>query len=179
MSRIGSISESAATGEVAQIYSAIKNKLGRLPNVFLLMGNSAAVLNAYLALEQALSSTSLDIKLREQIALAVGQINGCQYCLAAHTAIGRNVGLTDKEIIDSRRGESTDPKIQAILSFVRQSVENRGWASDECVAALKSAGLNDTEIAEIVLVISASMFTNYFNHTADPVIDFPAVQELG
>jgi uncharacterized peroxidase-related enzyme len=178
MSRVQLIAETEATGEVSELYKRIKSKHGYVPNIFKAMGNSAAVLNGYLSLSEALQKTSLSDLTREKIALAVGEMNRCRYCLSAHSAAAASIGLNDEQIVSARQGDDTDPKVQAILSFVRKSVENRGWVPDGQLDQLKQAGVSEQELVEIVLSLAMNMFTNYFNHITSPEIDFPQAKEL-
>jgi len=142
------------------------------------MANSPAVLQGYLDFSQALSKGNLSAKLREQVALAVSEVNDCQYCLAAHSAIGRSVGLSEEAIGDSRRGESPDPKEATVLAFVRKIVENRGWVSDEDVAKLRKVGFSHGDVVELIANASLTVFTNYFNHVAETEVDFPTASNL-
>lgn len=142
------------------------------------MANSPAVLEGYLGLSGAFGKGSLSAKNREQIALAVGQANHCDYCLAAHSAIGRMVGLTPDQILDSRRGTAIDPKADAVIRFARKLVDERGRVSDADVAEVRAAGLNDGAIAEVVANVALNIFTNYFNHVAETDIDFPEVEPI-
>jgi uncharacterized peroxidase-related enzyme len=142
------------------------------------MANSPAVLQGYLDFSNALSKGTLSPKFREQIALAVSEINGCQYCLAAHSAIGRSVGLSEEAIEDSRRGESPDTKEATALNFARNVVVNRGWVTDEEVTKLRKVGFTEGDIAELIANIALISFTNYFNHVAETEVDFPAVSKL-
>jgi len=142
------------------------------------MANSPAVLQGYLDFSQALSKGNLSSKFREQIALAVSEVNDCQYCLAAHSAIGRSVGLSEEAIEDSRKAESTDPKEATVLALTRKIVENRGWVEDEDVAKLRKLGYSQGDIVELIANISLTLFTNYFNHVAKTEVDFPAVSKL-
>jgi AhpD family alkylhydroperoxidase len=111
----------------------------------------------------ALAGGSLPPKLREEIALAVGELNGCQYCVSAHTAIGKLTGLTDDEIEDAREGRSHSPKVAAALEFTRLLVANRGRVTDANFEAVRKAGLGDGEIAEIITQTALNIFMNYFN----------------
>lgn len=178
MSRINAVTSEKASSKVKDIYHQLESKLGRVPNIFLNMGNSEAVLSGYLGLSDAANQTSLNPKLREQIALIVGQTNNCNYCLSAHTAIAKGLGLQEKDIMQARHGQAQDAKSQAILKFSKVVVENRGNVSNQDVANLKAAGVSDKELAEIMLVITVNLFTNYFNHVTDPKIDFPVAPEL-
>lgn len=178
MSRIHQINPKEATGKPKELLDAVKAKLGLVPNITRAMANSPAVLEGYLGLSGALSKGDLSAKNREQIALAVGQANQCDYCLAAHTAVGKMVGLTPDQILDSRRGTAIDPKADALIRFARKVVDDRGHVSDDDMAAVRAAGLDDAAIAEVVANVALNIFTNYFNHVADTDIDFPKVEPI-
>ena len=178
MSRIHQINPQAATGKAKELLDAVQGKLGLVPNMTRAMANSPAVLDGYLSLSGALSKGALSAKSREQIALAVAQANECEYCLAAHSAIGKMVGLSVDQILDSRRGASVDPKTDAIIQFARQVVDQRGLVSDANIAQVRAAGLDDGAIAEIVANVALNIFTNYFNHVAETEIDFPRAEAL-
>ncbi len=178
MTRIQSVTKEKAPKPVQEIYSVIEKKMGKVPNIFLNMGNSAAVLKGYLGLSEAASQTSLPTQLREKIALAVGQANHCNYCLSAHTAIAQHEKIADQDILLARKGQANDKKTQAILSFAKLVTEKRGNVNEYDVAALKKEGVSDGELVEIILVIALNMFTNYFNHITDPKIDFPLAPNL-
>jgi len=177
MTRIAPVTPENTTPETAAILAQVKKKMGTVPNLVSTMANSAATANAYLGFSGALSGT-LTPKLRERLALVTGQANDCGYCLAAHTLIGKGAGLSDDEIIAAREGTAGDPADAAAVAFAKQVVEKRGRVSDQDVQALKSAGYSDGEITEIVANVALNLFTNYFNHVTDPVIDFPVAPEL-
>ena len=153
-------------------------KLGMVPNLLRTMGNSPAVLESYLSFSGALAGASLSAADRERIALAVGEANGCEYCLAAHTAIGKSVGLDDESVVESRQGRSDDPRTAAILALSNELVEKRGWASDAALERVREVGLGDAEIAEVVATVALNTFTNYFNHVAGTEVDFPKATPL-
>jgi uncharacterized peroxidase-related enzyme len=178
MSRIHQIAPDSATGKAKELLDAVKGKLGLVPNITRAMANSPAVLEGYLGLNGALGKGSLSAKNREQIAMAVGQANQCDYCLAAHSAIGKMVGLTSDQILDSRRGTAIDPKSDAVIRFARKLVDERGRVSDADVAEVRAAGLDDGAIAEVVANVALNIFTNYFNHVAETDIDFPKVEPI-
>ena len=178
MSRIHQIAPDSATGKAKELLDAVKGKLGLVPNITRAMANSPAALEGYLGLSGALGKGSLSAKNREQIALAVGQANQCDYCLAGHSAIGKMVGLTSDQILDSRRGTAIDPKSDAVIRFARKLVDERGRVSDADVAEVRAAGLDDGGIAEVVANVALNIFTNYFNHVAETDIDFPKVEPI-
>jgi uncharacterized peroxidase-related enzyme len=179
MSRIQSVNPANATGKAKDLLDAVQSKLGLVPNMTKAMASSPSVLDGYLALSGSLSKGSLSAKTREQIALTVAETNECGYCLAAHSAIGKMVGLSDEQILDSRRGTAVDAKSEAIIRFARQVVEAQGHVSDEDLTKVRAAGIDDGGIAEIVANVALNIFTNYFNHVAETEIDFPKVETLG
>ena len=148
---------------------------GKLFNIFRGMANSPAVLDAYLKMSGALGVGKLSAKTREAIALAVGQANRCDYCLAAHTAIGGMSGMDAAAIKDARLGRSSDAKTQAAVTLARTLVEKRGNVTDADVSAARSAGLDDGEIAEVAANVALNLFTNYFNLLNQTEVDFPKV----
>jgi len=176
MSRIPPVDHAAASGEAKDLLDGVKGAFGVVPNIFATMVQSPKVLEGFLALNTALGQGQLSAQLREQIALTVAGVNGCDYCASAHTAIGKGAGLGEQDLADSLRGRSGEAKTQAALTFVATVVSQRGRVSDAEVQALRAAGYTDGEIIEIVTHIGVNLFTNYFNHIVDTEIDFPAVQ---
>jgi uncharacterized peroxidase-related enzyme len=175
MSRLKTIQTEEATGKAKDLLEAVQAKLKITPNMTRVMANSPAVLEGYLSFSGALAGGSLNPKLREQLALEVGEQNQCQYCVSAHTAIGKMVGLSDGEIESARDAQSSSPKSTAALLFARQIVEKRGKATEADVNAVRAAGFTDGEIAEIVAQVALNIFTNYFNNTAGVEVDFPMI----
>lgn len=178
MSRVETLAKDKAAPAVQELYKIIEKKMGRVPNLMQTMGHSPAVLKGYLALSEAVNQTSLNPKLREEIAIIVGQTNQCNYCLSAHSAIAKAAGISDQEIMDARKAHSNDSKTQAILTFAKIVVEKKGAVNDQDVADLKANGVNEAELTEIIMTIALNMFTNYFNHITDPKIDFPVAAKL-
>ncbi len=178
MTRLQAIEPGNATGKAKELLDAVHAKLGMVPNMTRAMANAPAVLDAYLGFSGALSKGTLPAKLREQIALAISERNGCNYCLSAHSTIGKMVGLSQEQILDSRRGTAIDSKTDAVLRFAVQLVDNQGRINDQDVATLRRVGCDDASIAEIVAHVALNIFTNYFNNVAEPVIDFPNAAPL-
>lgn len=178
MSRLNQITPESASGKTKELLDAVKGKLGLVPNMTRAMANSPAVLDGYLQLSGALTKGTLPAKTRELLALAVGQANGCDYCLAAHTALGRMAGLTADQIRDGRLGGAVDPKTDALIRFARKVVESHGRVGDRDLTEVREAGFDDGAIAEVVAHVALNLFTNYFNHVADTDIDFPAAPPL-
>lgn len=173
--RLTAIDPQQATSKTKELLDAIQAKLGMTPNMMRTMANSPAALEGYLNFSGALGHGMLPAKLREEIALAVGEANGCEYCVSAHTAIGGMVGLQADEIAAARQSSSTDGKQDAALKFARSLSTKRGEVSDAEVKAVKDAGYTEGEIAEIVAHVALNVFTNYFNIAAQTEVDFPKV----
>jgi len=178
MSRIPPIDSEDLSDSSRALVEQVQSKWGWVPNLIQTLAHSPAALDAYLSLSGALARGGLSSELREQIALAVAEANQCDYCLAAHQAIGKSVGLSDEEIVDGRRGESPDRRTDAALRFARLVVQKRGWIDDEDIRRLRDAGFGNAQIVEIVAHVGLNLFTNYFNHVAGTEVDFPVASAL-
>jgi uncharacterized peroxidase-related enzyme len=173
MERITPINLQAAEGRVKELFDAIKAKLGIVLNMTRAMAVAPPVLEAYVGFVGALSNGVLPAQVREQLALDVGEANRCDYCVSAHSVLGKGAGLTEEEVCDSRRGASADPKANVLLRFARKVLEKKGKIEDADIAAVRKAGYGDAEIAEVVAHVGLNVFTNYFNHVAGTILDFP------
>jgi uncharacterized peroxidase-related enzyme len=178
VSRFKAIAPELASGKVKDLLEAVNANLGLVPNMMRAMANAPAVLDGYLRLSGSLGQGALSAKAREQIALAVAQANGCGYCLAAHSAIGKMVGLTADQVRDSRLGTAVDPRADALIRFARKVVDARGRVSDADLDDLRAAGFDDGAVAEVVANVALNIFTNYFNHVAGTDVDFPQAPAL-
>jgi uncharacterized peroxidase-related enzyme len=158
------------------ILDAVHKQLGVVPNLFRLIAASPAVLQGFAANNGALGKT-LDVKTRERIALAVAQVNGCDYCLSAHTYLGLNLAkISPEEVALNRKGESGDAKADAAVRFAAKVVRERGHVTDADIKAVRDAGFADSQIVEIVAVTAENVFTNLLNEVAGTDIDFPVVR---
>lgn len=176
MQRINAVDSDRSNGKVKELLDDVRSKFGMTPQMTTTMAQSPAVLEAYLNFHDALGRGELKAGLREQIALLSAEINRCGYCAAAHTAIGKLVGLSDDAILNARLGRSDDARTNVALNFVRNVIVNRAEVSDADVEALRDAGFSDGEIGEIVANVAINIFTNYFNTIAETEIDFPEVE---
>jgi uncharacterized peroxidase-related enzyme len=173
--RIAPVEPSQATGQAKELLAAVQAKLGLTPNLMKTLAHSPAALEGYLSLNGALAKGQLPAKVREQLALAVAQENGCEYCVSAHTLLGRNAGLKPEQIIAARKGQSEEAKSSAELELAGQILRSRGNLTDSQLAAARQAGVSDGEIAEIVAHVALNVLTNYFNVLARTEVDFPPV----
>lgn len=180
MSRLPTPSSIEASPAASQPFlHAVDKQLGSVPNLFRLAANSPAALEGYLAMSGALAKGALPAPTRERIALAVAEINGCNYCLAAHAYLGKNLArLDDAEIAANRAGTSNDPKAGAAVRFAAQVARARGHVGDAELQAVLAAGYSDAQVIEIVMHVALNTWTNYLNEVAATDIDFPEVAAL-
>ena len=158
------------------LLAAVKKQLGVVPNLMKLIGHSPAALDGYLSLNGALNKGKLDTKLRERIALAIAEYNGCDYCLSVHDYLGRNVAkLSGEEIDAARDGHSGDSRADAALRFARRVAETRGHVTDGDLATLRLAGFDEASVIEIIVTVALNVLTNYVNNAALTDVDFPVV----
>ncbi len=177
MSRLLTPPSIEASPEAARpMLEAVQKQLGVTPNMFRLVANSPAALEGFLGLNGALGKGTIDARTRERIALAVAEINGCTYCLSAHTYLGKNLAkLDDAEMAANREGGSNDPKAAAAVRFAANITRERGHVSEADVQAVKAAGYNDGQVIEIVLLVALNTLTNYVNEVSKTEVDFPVV----
>lgn len=175
MSRI-KIPAREETPEASQpVLDKVEKTLGFVPNLQRLMSISPATLTGWAALMGSLSTT-LDVKTRDGIALAVSEADGCNYCLAAHAYIAHNLAKIDTdEIAINREGKSADPKRQAAIQFAKRLIETAGKVSDEEFESVRKAGWSDANILEMIALTAQFLLTNFVNNAVQTPIDFPAV----
>ncbi len=175
MARVAVIDPQSATGEAKALLDAVESSLGMVPNFVRVLANSPAALGAFLGLHGIASAGALDPLTRERIALAVAEQNACQYCVSAHTAIGRKAGLDGAEMLANRQGRSSDVKAAASLNFASALVEHTGQVTAAEVEAVRAAGHSDAEIVEIIAHVAMNIFTNLLGKATQVEIDFPKV----
>jgi uncharacterized peroxidase-related enzyme len=176
MSRLTPMQTNWATSELKRSFMNSDLKLDQPPRFLQLMANSPASLRAYIRADAALVRGQLTPRQREQVALAVAEINGSSYSLSAHYDAGKSLGLTHKEMQSARNATAADPKAETMLRFTRSVVLQRGEISDEDFQTMRKAGFSDAQIVEIVANIALNIFSNYFNSVAKTEVDFPLLQ---
>jgi uncharacterized peroxidase-related enzyme len=178
MTRITPIDPTAATGRAKDLLAAVKAKMGAVPNLTRVMAASPAVLEGYLGLSGALGGGALPAQVKEQLALTVGEANGCEYCVSAHSFLGKKAGLSPEAVLDARRGSAADAGPNALVRFARTVLDRRGNVSDADVQAVRDAGYGDAELAEVVAHVALNVFTNFLNNVARTPVDFPKAEPL-
>ncbi len=175
MSRIQVISNDIASTEQQALFDAIKAELGVVPNFLRIFANSPVALSSFLGLYGVAKQGSLDLATRERIALAIAQQNSCEYCLSAHTTLGKNAGLSADEISANRAGSSQDAKAAVAVRLARSLMENLGEITTAELIEARNAGFSESDIVEIITHVGLNMLTNMIGKASRVEIDFPKV----
>ncbi|TWT89646.1 Carboxymuconolactone decarboxylase family protein [Pseudobythopirellula maris] len=179
MSRLPQVATDQATKQQAELFELVKSKLGRVPNLFRALANSPAALRGYLEFSGAIGAgEGLSAQQREIVALTVGEANGCEYCLAAHSTIGKMVGLSPEAIEAARQSDGFDDASRAVARFAKSVLESRGRVSDAELDAFRDAGFGDDGVVEVVAHVALNVYTNFFNNLVETDVDFPAAAPL-
>ena len=159
------------------IFDNLKTMLGFVPNLYATFAHSTTALGTYLTLQNAKSS--LSSKQREVINLVVSQVNACEYCLAAHTAVGKMVGFSDQQILEIRSGRATfDARLDALAQFVHAVADKRGHVGSAATDAFLAAGWTEGHLVDVMMVIGDKIISNYLHSTTRIPVDFPAAVPL-
>lgn len=179
MSRINTVTAEQASNEQQALFDAIQNQLGMVPNFLRVFANSPSALKAFLGLHTIAGEGALDEATRERIALALAEQNACQYCVSAHSAIGRKTGLNGDEIEANRAGTSQDAKAAVAVKFAKSLSENTGEVTTSELLEVRNAGYSDAEIVEIITHVGMNLLTNILGKASQVEIDFPKVELKG
>ncbi|GHE60483.1 MULTISPECIES: carboxymuconolactone decarboxylase family protein [Roseivirga] len=164
--------------ESQQLFDALEKKLGMVPNLYASIGYSGNALASYLTFQDAQAQGTFNAKQREAVNLVVSQVNGCTYCQAAHTTLGKMNGFTEEETIALRQGRSSDAKLNAIVGLAKSLVENRGRASEDKVEEFLAQGYDQAALVDLVALVASKTLANYVHNLFDFAIDFPEAQPL-
>jgi len=159
------------------IFDNLKQKFGFVPNLYATFALSQSALNTYLALQNGKSS--IGDKARNVIHLVVSQVNGCTYCLAAHTAVGKMLGFSDAQVLEIRRGSASwDGRLDALARLTRNIATERGHADSALVDAFFAAGWTQENLVDAIVVVGDKIISNYLHSTTRVPTDFPAAPAL-
>ena len=176
MTTINPIQPETATGDAKDLLDQVRKSLGLVPEMTKVMATSPALLKGYLALSGAVATGSIPAAVRERLAIATAQLNGCEYCLSAHTYIGANIAKVDAAELDSaRHARSTDLHVEALLKLSNAISADAGRVDEAVIVQARAAGVTDAEIGELVANIALNVLTNYFNTLAEVENDWPVV----
>ncbi|HCS64202.1 MAG TPA: peroxidase [Cellvibrio sp.] len=175
MSRINTVTFETANDEQKSLLTAIQGQLGMVPNFLKIFANSPSALRAFLGLHSIANEGSLDPQTRERIALAVAQENSCEYCVSAHTAIGRKAGLSGAEMEANRAGTSQDAKAAVAVKLARALIEHQGDITTADLVEARSVGYTDADIVEIITHVGMTLLTTILGKASRVEIDFPKI----
>ena len=176
MSRIPAIDPNSAPAAVKTLLEGVQKGMGVTPNLFRVAAQSPAALDPLVAFFGATGRGGFDARTREAIALAASEANACDYCLSAHSALGKRSGLTEDALAQARLGKSDDARVAALLRLTRAIVDRRGHVGEAAIDDARNSGLSDADIVEVVANVALTTFTNYLNEVAGTDIDFPVVR---
>lgn len=178
MARLKAVSTEQASGRVRELFDGLKKSIGAVPNIYRGVASSPAALDALLGIGAKLKEGTLTAAETEAVKLVVAQTYRCNYCLAAHTMVGRNAGLSEEDTLAIRRGVIAQPKLSALVRFVSGAVQPSGRISDDDLRAIRAAGFDDAQITEILMALAQTVFTTLFNRVNQTELDLPPAPAL-
>ncbi|MEZ5018460.1 MAG: carboxymuconolactone decarboxylase family protein [Flavipsychrobacter sp.] len=166
------------TPEAQAIFDNLEKGLGMVPNLYAYIGNSANALGSYLQFSQAQAKGTFSSKEREAIFLAVSQENGCEYCQAAHTYLGKANGFSEEETIAIRVGNHGDKKIDIITRLAADIQHTKGYPSRELLEDFFALGYSHTALVDLIALVADKVFMNYIHNITKVPVDFPSAPVL-
>lgn len=154
------------------LLKGVNQRLGFVPNLYGAMANAPAVLGGFLGISDAFSKTSLSAREQQLVLIAASTVNGCGYCVAAHSTVAQMVKL-DPALLAAVREQRPlpDARLDALVRFTRLVVAERGWAPEEAIQDFLGAGWTQAQVAEVVLGVAMKTLSNYFNHINQTEVD--------
>jgi len=178
MTRTAILSRDRAPVDSQATLDGFEKFFGFVPNLLAVMAQSPHPLAGFKGLQIPLEKT-LDAGMRERIALAVCEVNGCEYSIRAHSYIGARFSKLDAaELQTSRYGKSSDPKTGAAVQFAKKVTETRGKVRDADLQVVCDTGWTDAQIIEIIARGVQFLYTNFVNNVFRTEIDFPAPETI-
>ena len=173
------IDPKTASGETKEAFDEVTAQFGSVINLFKVAGNAPNVLKGILSLNKETgTSTELDSKLTEQVAMLTSALNRCDYCVNVHMKVGEAAGLSREDMLLSMEGKANDAAAQALLDFTDEVIRNRGQASEKTIEKVRDAGFSDKALIETIGIIGVYTTLQYIRHVANPDHDFPIVTEF-
>jgi uncharacterized peroxidase-related enzyme len=176
MAALREVDPAQATGQTKALFEQLERALGRVPAMVRVMAHSPSILDTYLHFNHALEQTTLSAKTRALIAVAIAEINGCDYTLSLGMALGKRQGVADADLDAARRGQAHDRKTTETLQFATSLVRSKGRVAHADIERLHRGGCSDEEIVDIIAAVALNLFRNYFNLAVDTDIDSPIVK---
>lgn len=158
------------------IFDSLQNALGFVPNLYATIGYSKNGLERFLAYQNA--KTTLSNKEKEAVNLIVSQINNCVYCQSAHLVLGKMNGFSDEQLLDIRKGKSTDAKLNVLVQLAAEITKEKGNAGTAFVDAFFAQGYNNENLVDLILQVSEKTAMNYLHNLTKVPVDFPLATAL-
>ena len=159
------------------VYDAIVSSVGFMPNLFATLGLSENGLNRYISFQNGKSS--LSNKEKEAINLIISEVNDCNYCRAAHTAIAKMNAFNDEQVLEIREGHvSFDKKLNALVKLSQNIAQTRGKINPQYLDLFFNEGYGKGHLVDVILQIGEKTMTNYLHNITQVPIDFPEVSEI-
>jgi len=178
MKHLEILSQEQVGPEVQEIFQGLKKKIGMVPNLYGVQANSPVAFKAFLELGSAMEGGFFSPKEVQAIYLVVSQTNECNYCLAAHTALGKMVGFSEEETLDLRTGSIEDQKLRALTTLAKEITLHKGHPNEKHLENFFEVGFGKQALVELIGLVAFKTFSNYLNHIADTPIDFPQAKDL-
>jgi uncharacterized peroxidase-related enzyme len=166
------------TPDSQAVYDGVKAAFGQVPNLYAFMAHSANGLSSYLALQSAQAKGTFSAVEQQAVFLVVSQVNGCEYCLAAHTFLAGKAGLNDTEIMALRAGRSENPRLQAIVQLAGEITSTHGRPSTDAVENFFAEGFAEAALVDLVILVADKIVSNYVHNITGIAIDWPAAPAL-
>jgi uncharacterized peroxidase-related enzyme len=166
MALVSYVSNQSAAETVKPVFEGMQKKLGSVPNVFRAMAHSPEMLEAFLALNATLPRTKLDGKLRELAYIKTSELNGCDYCLHHHRALGKKAGLNDRQVAETADFENSEVygELERDVMRYAEQVTRHINVDDTLFNRLKQT-LNDRQLVELTMTVGIANFTNRVTET--------------
>jgi uncharacterized peroxidase-related enzyme len=166
MALVSYVSDQEAAEKIKPVFEGMEKKLGVVPNVFRVMAHNPEMLEAFLALNATLPKTKLNGKLRELAYIKTSELNGCDYCMHHHRALGKKAGLNDRQVSETAQSETSDAYDELEREVMRyaEQVTRHINVDDGLFARLKKV-LSDRELVELAMTVGIANFTNRVTET--------------
>lgn len=164
--------------EAQTIFDQFQQTLGRMPNLYATIGYSANALSTYTQYVRGQVKNTFHARDREAVYLIVSQINGCEYCLAAHTRSAIKTGWKEEDTLLLRAGTHPEKKWQVIYGIIRSAIDNKGAVNEDLLRSFAGLGFQDGALMDLFVLINVMSFTNYIYRLTRIPIDFPAAKDL-
>jgi uncharacterized peroxidase-related enzyme len=168
MTFIQTIPETEATGQVAAMYETDRAASGFLPNFTQAFSARPEVYAAWRQLNVAIRG-GMDLRRYELATIAAARALRSSYCMLAHGSVllDRFCGAEELGAIAAdHHGAGLSPADEAVMDLAEKVVFDAGSITQGDVDHLRSLGLTDPEILDVVLAAAARCF---FSKTLDAV----------